>query len=106
MFFNTCKTYAKNMNNKAKSRNGDQLSIKKKGLAILSLILAVGWFSSTASIAAVICGHLALHKIKKNPSKYAGKRFAISGLIVGYLGLIVGFIIGIMKGVVTNKLGH
>jgi len=80
---------------------------KKKGLAITSLVCGIiGGYSwaSTASIIAIICGHLALHNIKKDPNTYTGKGLAIAGLILGYLGLVLAVALGIMRGVLRIKL--
>jgi len=79
---------------------------KKKGLAIVSLVCGIiGGYASTVSIIAVICGHLALNKIKKDPNLYSGKGLAIAGLILGYLGLAIGLVLGIMRGAIKSKLG-
>ena len=94
------------MENKIQNKNSDQLNHKKKGLAIASLIFAIiGGYISTVSILAVICGHIALNKIKKEPNSYTGKGFAISGLVLGYLGIIIGVALGILKVLTKNKLG-
>ncbi|NQV00099.1 MAG: DUF4190 domain-containing protein [Parcubacteria group bacterium] len=82
---------------------------KKKGLAIASLVLGIigGYpWASTASIVAVICGHIALYKIKKDSNAYTGKGFAIAGLILGYLGLVIAIVLGIMRGILKNELGY
>jgi len=55
-------------------------------LAIISLVSAF-----FVSLAAVICGHIALSQIKKTGEK--GRGLAIGGLVLGYLGLISGLII-------------
>jgi hypothetical protein len=55
-------------------------------LAIISLVSAF-----FVSLAAVICGHIALSQIKKTGEK--GRGLAIAGLVLGYLGLIAGVII-------------
>jgi hypothetical protein len=54
-------------------------------LAIISLVSAF-----FVSLAAVICGHIALSQIKKTGEK--GRGLAIAGLVIGYLGLITGLI--------------
>ena len=80
---------------------------KKKGLAIVSLVCGIiGGTFSTASIVAIICGHIALYKIKKDPNTYAGKGLAIAGLILGYLGLVLAIVLGIMRGVLKTKIGY
>jgi len=87
-------------------RNSTQTT-KKKGLAIASLVFGIigGWFS-TASIIAIICGHKALSKIKKQPDVYGGKKNAIAGLVLGYIGLILAMVLGIMRGLVKVKLNE
>jgi hypothetical protein len=78
---------------------------KKKGLAIASLVCGIiGGWASTVSIPAVICGHMALRKIKKNPETYTGKGLAISGLVLGYLGLVLAVVTGFMRGMLKGQL--
>jgi len=83
---------------------------KKKGLAIASFVCGlIGGWASTVSIPAVICGHMALSKIKKDPNTYAGKGLAIAGLVFGYLGLILAVIASIMRGMLkesVNSMGY
>lgn len=80
-------------------------SVQKKGLAIASLACGiVGGWASTASIPAVICGHLALNRIKKEPNAYGGKGMAISGLILGYIGLVLAIALGTMRGLLRVQL--
>ena len=53
---------------------------QKKGLAIASLVCGIiGGWASTFSIPAVICGHIALSKIKKDAQSNGGKGMAIAG---------------------------
>ncbi|WEO76712.1 DUF4190 domain-containing protein [Cryobacterium sp. SO2] len=54
-------------------------------LAIISLVSAF-----FVSLAAIICGHIALSQIKKTGEK--GRGLAIAGLVLGYVGLISGII--------------
>jgi Domain of unknown function (DUF4190)/GYF domain 2 len=64
---------------------------KKKGLAIAGLICAIiGGYVSVVAIPAVVCGHMALSRIKNYPNEYSGKGMAIAGLILGYLGIALG----------------
>jgi len=60
------------------------------GSAIASLILAIlSWvfcLGILASIPAVICGHVAMSTIKKNP-KLGGHGVALGGLIAGYINI-------------------
>lgn len=67
------------------------------GLAIASLVCGlIGFFtcfiwclSIPLAIAAIVTGHLASSKIKRDPSRYAGKGLARTGLISGYLALVL-----------------
>lgn len=95
--------------NTQNENNNSNKTRKKKGLAIASLVLSIigGYpWASTASVIAVICGHIALFKIKKYPDVYTGKGLAIAGLILGYLGLIFAITLGIMRGLIKNQLGY
>jgi len=75
---------------------------KRLPLAVASLVLGVlscTVFGILSGIPAVICGHISLNKIRSAPkSYYIGKRLAISGLFLGYIGiamtivLVVGFL--------------
>ncbi len=81
---------------------------KRKGLAIASLIFGIIGTTafSTGSIIAIICGYIALSKIKKQPDVYGGKKNAIAGLVLGYIGLILAMVLGIMRGLVKVKLNE
>jgi uncharacterized protein YlaI len=71
----------------------------RKGGAIASLVCGIiGGWASTLSLAAVICGHIALVNIKKDPKTYGGKGLALAGLILGYLGVVLAIVLGTMKG--------
>jgi len=59
---------------------------KTNVLAIISLISAF-----FVSLAAIITGHIALNQIKKTGEQ--GRGLAIAGLVLGYIGLVVGIII-------------
>ena len=58
-------------------------------LAIVSLVS-----SFFVSLAAVICGHIALSQIKKTGER--GRGLAIAGVVLGYLGLVAGIITAIV----------
>lgn len=80
-------------------------SQRKNGLSIASLVCGViGSVFSITSIPAVICGHIALHNIKSDPTKYGGKGMAIAGLILGYIAIVLGLILGTMKGILWAQL--
>lgn len=80
---------------------------KRKGFAIASLVLGIiggSPWAYTASIAAIIFGHLALSRIKNKPDIYSGWGLAIAGLILGYLGLLIAIILGIMNAFLLAKI--
>lgn len=90
----------------------------KSGLALASMICGItaipGCFCCIAlplSLAAIICGHLALSEIAKKPHLENSRSMAKAGLILGYImiGLsIIGFIFNIgMAGLsaVTDGMG-
>lgn len=54
-------------------------------LALISLILSVlGFCASPAALAGVVCGHIALSRIKKNQA-LEGRSRAMAGLVIGYI---------------------
>lgn len=60
-------------------------------LAIISLVSGIlGWtlLPFLASIAAVICGHLARAEIRREPGRYSGDGLAIAGLVLGWLSIV------------------
>jgi hypothetical protein len=56
------------------------------GLLGMNILLFVG------SIAAIVCGHMALKQITQNPQTLTGRGVAILGLILGYVAIAVGVI--------------
>jgi hypothetical protein len=40
-------------------------------------------------IAAIVAGHMALNRVKKYPPQHAGRGFAITGLVIGYLSQVL-----------------
>ena len=64
--------------------------VENSGLALTSMILGIGsFFCGVTAIPAVICGHMALGKIKRSQGRLTGGGFAVAGLITGYLGVFV-----------------
>lgn len=64
---------------------------RRQGMAITSLVLGIGGvtcFSLLTGIPAVILGHIAYNRSRKQPSIYGGSGMAIAGLILGYLSLL------------------
>ena len=62
---------------------------KTNVLAIVSLVS-----SFFISIVGIITGHIALSQIKKTGEQ--GRGLAIAGLIIGYVGLVIGIIVAIV----------
>ncbi|HPJ56374.1 MAG TPA: DUF4190 domain-containing protein [Kiritimatiellia bacterium] len=61
---------------------------QRVGIAIASLVLGILGLiliGPLGSIPAVICGHIAISRIKKNPEMLTGDGLALAGLIMGYV---------------------
>lgn len=56
-------------------------------------ILGITCCSVFTAIPAVICGHMALSKIKKSAGALAGEGLAIAGLILGYIGIVMAIVL-------------
>lgn len=74
------------MNDQAKTAPGSIWSL------VLG-ILGITCCSVFTAIPAVICGHIALSKIKKSAGALAGEGLAIAGLILGYVGIAIAIFI-------------
>lgn len=59
------------------------------GKAIASLICGIFVFFFPVSIAAVILGHMSLSEIRKSAGRIGGQGIAITGLVLGYLGVLM-----------------
>ena len=57
--------------------------------AVASFISAILWFGWFGSVVAVVSGHLALRQISRSGGAQSGVGFAVSGLVVGYVSLLV-----------------
>ena len=57
------------------------------GMAIGSLICGIFFFFFPAAGMAVVLGHLSLLEVKKSAGRLTGRGMAITGLVLGYLGL-------------------
>jgi len=63
------------------------------GLAIASLICGIVsiflcYVNAVAAVPAVICGHMALRRIRDSAMPTGGRGLAIAGLVTGYIGLL------------------
>ena len=61
---------------------------RTNGFAIASVVSAVFWMWWLGSLAAVIMGHVALRQINRSGGSQTGRGVAITGLALGYLGLL------------------
>jgi len=63
--------------------------VRTSGKAIASLVCGIFTFFLPASIAAIILGHMSLSEIRKSAGRIGGQGIAITGLVLGYLGIVV-----------------
>jgi len=83
---------------------------KRSGLATASLVCGICGlayppsFLFLASIAGVVCGHVALVRIKEKPAEYAGAKRAKAGLIISYIALALGLILSIAITYLKNDI--
>ena len=62
---------------------------RTSGKAIASLVCGIFTFFFPASIAAIILGHVSLSEIRRSAGRIGGQGLAITGLVLGYLGLMI-----------------
>lgn len=67
---------------------------KTSGMAITSMVLGLLGIilNIFTALPAIICGHVALSRIRKSGGTLTGQGFAITGLVTGYLFGVVGFL--------------
>jgi hypothetical protein len=68
--------------------------VPNSGLAIASMCCGIAslifcYVNALAGIPAVICGHMALKKIRESEWPIGGRGMAIAGLVTGYLGILI-----------------
>src|ERR1700682_6476664 len=66
---------------------GPVIAEKTSGMAIASLIFGILFLFFPLSILAVVFGHVSLSQIKKSAGRLGGRGLAITGLVLGYLGI-------------------
>ena len=69
---------------------------QQNGLAITSFVLgllSLVCFGLLAGIPAIICGHVARGRARRLPGQYGGAGFALAGVIMGYVSLVVTLVI-------------
>jgi len=76
------------------SQTAAPVAAKTSGLAVASLVCSVGSFIIIpfGFIPGIICGHMALKRIAKNPA-LRGTGLAKAGLIVGYVALALALLV-------------
>ena len=81
-------------------------------LAVISLILgflSCVMFGFISGIPAVICGHISLSKLKREPNRYKGKRLATAGVVLGYIGILLTIMLALAFLLIffdRKKFGH
>ncbi len=65
--------------------------VKFSKMAVMSFVLAFGWFGGLGSLFGIVFGIVAL----QNGSKLRGKPFAVIGILVGLLGLLLSLVLWI-----------
>ena len=66
-------------------------------LAIISLVAGLcGWLPLPiiGSLVAIVTGHLARAEIRREPGRFEGDGLAVAGLVLGYLALLFGLVVG------------
>jgi hypothetical protein len=61
---------------------------RTNGFAIASLVLGLMWMGWLGSLAAIACGHVALRQIARSGGAQSGRRLALAGLVLGYIGAV------------------
>ena len=76
---------------------------KNSGLAIASLVCGVASFLLLllTGIPAIICGHVALGKIKRSQGRLGGQGMAITGLILGYVSILLTLLVAALAAMAT-----
>jgi hypothetical protein len=82
---------------------------RRSGLAVASLVLGLLSFvlSIFTAIPAVICGHIAKSRIRKNSEEISGRGMATAGLVLGYLHigfLFVLFFVGMIAALAATLM--
>jgi type IV pilus assembly protein PilA len=75
------------------------------GKAIASLVCGIFTIFLPASIAAIILGHMSLSEIRKSAGRIGGQGIAMTGLVLGYLGIaVIPFILIVAAIAIPNLL--
>ncbi|MFZ6021168.1 MAG: DUF4190 domain-containing protein [Chloroflexota bacterium] len=71
-------------------------TLKTNPLAVASLVLSIGGLSFLpliGSIAGVVTGYMARDNIRQNPAVYNGEGLAKAGIILGWIGIVLLFVV-------------
>ncbi len=78
------------------------LVAQRQGLALASMICGIVaifglcvWLGLPAGIAAVVLGHMAKSRIRRDPGSFTGKGMATAGLVTGYLAIVASLLLGL-----------
>jgi len=80
---------------------------RSSGMAIASLVFGVSAFivlPLIGAIPAIVLGHIALTRVRRDPVSYGGKSSATAGLILGYVNIAFIPIIAILAGLLLPAL--
>jgi len=90
------------------TRQRSGLAVASLVLGLISLPLVLIFVGVLLAIPAVICGHVALFKIKKSAGAIMGRSIAIAGLAAGYLAVVLFpiMIIAVNNALVTTNPNH
>jgi hypothetical protein len=85
------------------------LSVAALICGLVGLISCFMWcLSIPLALAGIVCGHIALSRIKSDPVGYGGRGLALTGTIAGYLALVLNIafiaIIGYLSNLSPEKL--
>ena len=83
--------------------------VATSGVAIASFVLGLAslFLSIFTAIPAVICGHMALSQIDRSGGRLGGRGFAMTGLILGYVFVVIlalAFVVGLGAGILLPIL--
>ncbi|MEE3157100.1 hypothetical protein ASB58_04200 [Pseudomonas abyssi] len=78
-----------------------QTTTATSSLAIVSLVAGILGLFFFGSIIAIICGHIARSQIKESKGAQSGDGMALSGLILGYIGVAIWALWLIFAGVIA-----
>ena len=90
---------------------------KRGTLAVIALILGiagivivwipvVNFLGFLLSVAAIVLGAIEIVRINQGKSSVKGKGFAITGIILGAVAIVLGIVITVVLGLVLGALGY